>query len=367
MTILLTGGLGYIGSQMAHYLVRKGENVVILDNLSSVGAIPDERCPDGVPFIIEDIGNVTEKLLENFGVTEVMHFAAFKEAEVSVVEPEKYYENNVSQFIKLLGAIQRYGKVTASIFSSSCAVYGEPKPRNVDDKWINKYAVKENQEAGNLEEPTPLNPNNPYGKSKLMGELAFESFATIDSPGISLRYFNVCGADPEFKTGPDRGAKDLITRLVDCARTGEEFTIFGSDYVTKDGTAIRDYVHVWDLCRAHHTALLRIRNLKGSDAFYTNFYPYEVYNLGYGKGFSVQEMVSRVSQKLDKPILVKYGSRRPGDITQIWAEARKWSYVRIHEQSTKVEDEFGPLNKLQIRGLDQAIADTNMFRNVQAF
>jgi len=292
--ILVTGGAGYIGSHTVKALGKRGYEVLTYDNLGA-------GHPGAVLFGELVRGELLdkEKLLEvmlKFRPDAVMHFAAFVVVPESLAEPLKYYINNVQGSLSLLWAMQKSG-VRRFIFSSSAAVYGIPE----------KVPVSED---------APLNPINPYGQSKVMVEKVLEDEQKAGSlEYVSLRYFNVAGADPEGQIGESRkNATHLVTL---CARTAAGkrpyLSIFGTDYPTPDGTCIRDYIHVADLAEAHVLALEHLLGGGKSAAF----------NLGYGRGYSVLEVVEAVKKVTGVDFPVKYEARRPGDPPVLVADAGK--------------------------------------------
>lgn len=295
MKVLITGGAGYIGSHAVKLLGEAGHHLLIYDNLSTgsqeavlygklvVGDLLDER-------------KIKEVMLD-FKPDVVMHFAAKVSVPESVKEPLSYYSNNFCGTLNLLSAMME-AKVKYIIFSSTAAVYGVPP----------SIPVKEED---------PAFPINPYGWSKLMAERCIMDVASSGYPlgFIILRYFNVAGADPEGKLG-QRGkeATHLIHRALKVAK-GElpYLEVYGTDYPTYDGTCIRDYIHVTDLARAHLDAMHYLLDGGKSDVF----------NVGYGRGYSVLEVINKVKEVTHVDFAVKYGQRRTGDPPQLVAESTK--------------------------------------------
>lgn len=284
MKILVTGGAGYIGSHMVCALGEKGHEIFVYDNLSS-----GRR--DSVLFgrlITADLAD-TVALNELFGTEKfdaVIHFAAHIVVEESVKEPVKYYRNNFGNALNLLEACVRHN-VRNFIFSSTAAVYGIP-------------------ETVPVKEDAPLRPINPYGASKAMVEQALKDISGIsDLRYVSLRYFNVAGADPLLRTGQKyKEATHLITLSLKTALGLREcLKIFGTDYDTPDGTCIRDYIHVCDLIDAHVVALDYL--MSGGKS--------RVYNCGYGQGHSVKEVVGEIKKVTGIDFKVVETDRRPGD------------------------------------------------------
>ena len=292
-TILVVGGAGYIGSHMVKILLGEGYRVVTLDNLST----GYRDAVVGGEFIEADLADrgQLEQLFSGETIDAVMHFASFIQVGESVREPAKYYANNVANTLNLLDTMRNHG-VNKFIFSSSAAVYGEPIRVPID-------------------EDHPKQPLNPYGRTKLMVEQILADYdLAYGLKSVSLRYFNAAGADPDGRLGERHEPETHLIPLVLQAASGrrENVQVFGRDYDTPDGTGIRDYVHVADLCEAHRLALVRLLNGAGSAA----------YNLGNGNGFSVQEVIDTATRITGKPIPVKDGARRAGDPARLVANAR---------------------------------------------
>jgi UDP-glucose 4-epimerase len=293
MTILVTGGAGYIGSHMVHTLVDAGESVVVLDNLSTGF---EWAVPKGVPLVVGETGDqrLVAGLLEKHGVDAVIHFAASIVVPESVADPLGYYRNNTVNSRALIETAIKAG-IRHFIFSSTAAVYGNPlrTPINEDDVTA---------------------PMSPYGSSKLMTEIMLrDAGAAHGLRYLILRYFNVAGADPALRTGQStKGATHLIKVAVETALgLRPAIEVFGTDYATPDGTCIRDYIHVSDLVRAHSDAL---RHLRGGGASVT-------LNCGYGRGFSVLEVIDTVKRVAGVDFKVISSGRRPGDPAAIVADS----------------------------------------------
>jgi UDP-glucose 4-epimerase len=294
MTVLVTGGAGYIGSHMVLELLDAGEWVIVLDNLST-GL--QRAVPDGVPLIVGDTGDqvLVSRLIREYEVQAIIHFAASLIVPDSVRDPLAYYRNNTVNSRTLIESAVN-GGVKHFIFSSTCAVYGNPKKLPVSEE-------------------TPTLPISPYGSSKLMTEIILRDASNAYGfDHVSLRYFNVAGADPKGRAGQStKAATPLIKVAVEAAlglRTKVE--VYGTDYPTPDGTCIRDYIHVSDLCRAHLDALRYLRSGGQSMTF----------NCGYGRGFSVLEVLDTVKQVSGISFPIVIAARRPGDLTQIVAETQ---------------------------------------------
>jgi len=291
MSILVTGGAGYIGSHMVWHLIDAGYRVVVLDSLSTgfIWAVSPEA-----KFVKGDCGDqiLVEDLIDEYEVDAIIHFAGSIVVPESVVDPLGYYLNNTVKSRALIDAAVRTG-VSRFIFSSTAAVYGMPATEKVD-------------------EGAPLVPISPYGRSKLMTEMMLADAAgAYDFRYVALRYFNVAGADPVGRTGQStRGATHLIKVACETALGKRDgLTAFGTDYPTPDGTCIRDYIHVSDLVAAHEDAL---RHLEGGGESL-------IANCGYGRGFSVLEVIDTVKRVSGVNFAVEYGPRRAGDPAAIVA------------------------------------------------
>jgi UDP-glucose 4-epimerase len=293
MAVLVTGGAGYIGSHMVHALVDAGERVVVLDNLST--GFP-WAVASGATLAVVESGDQPRvaALIAEHGIDAIIHFAASVVVPESVLHPLAYYRNNTVNSRALIEAAVVSG-VRYFIFSSTAAVYGNPE----------RVPVSE-------EDPTV--PLSPYGRSKLMTEMMLEDAGAANGLhyGI-LRYFNVAGADPLARTGQStKGATHLIKVAVETALgLRPKMDVYGTDYQTPDGTCIRDYIHVWDLVRAHSQALAYLRDGGRSITV----------NCGYGRGFSVLEVIETVKQVSGIDFKVEIVGRRPGDPARIVAAA----------------------------------------------
>ena len=291
MRILVIGGAGYIGSHMVKMLGQSGCNVTTLDDLSS-GHRDAVLCGDFVQGNFGDRAVLDAVLARGFDA--VMHFASFIQVGESVQQPDKYYLNNVTHTLTLLDAMRTYG-VDKFIFSSTAATFGEPQYTPIDERH-------------------PQQPINPYGRTKLMVEQALADYdRAYGFKSVCLRYFNAAGADPECRLGERHEPETHLIPLVLQAASGRRphITVFGHDYNTPDGTCIRDYIHINDLCSAHWLALQSL--MKGHDS--------QRYNLGNGNGFSVQEVVDTARRITGRKIPVQNGPRRAGDPARLVADA----------------------------------------------
>jgi UDP-glucose 4-epimerase len=293
MRILVAGGAGYIGSNMTAMLAEAGHEPVVFDNLSKGHKAAVARGD----FVEGDLGNfnLLMQTLKDREIDIVMHFAGFIEAGESVTNPIKYYHNNVSNTQVLLSAMEEAG-VSKFVFSSSAAVYGIP-------------------DKSPITEQTTKNPINPYGETKLAVERMCHHQATAGKLHFAtLRYFNACGAGANGTLGEDHRPESHLIPLALFAAMGHTISvkIFGTDYPTPDGTCIRDYIHIEDLCRAH---LLAIEKLNKQNEL--------VYNLGNGKGYSVREVIDTVKKVSGKNFKVIDTPRRPGDPPTLVCDATK--------------------------------------------
>jgi len=295
MTILVTGGAGYIGSHMVHELADAGERVVVLDDLSTGFR---SSLPMTVPLFVGDAGdqNLVSSIIREHDVTAIIHFAGSIVVPDSLRDPLGYYRNNTMNTRSLLEAAVN-GGVRQFIFSSTAAVYGNPAT----------LPIAEN---------APTKPLSPYGTSKLMSEIMLHDVAAAhDFQYVILRYFNVAGADPKQRTGQStQAATHLIKVAVEAALDLRPLLqVYGTDYPTPDGTCIRDYIHVSDLARAHAAALAHLRGGGASMTF----------NCGYGRGYSVLEVVQAVKRVSGRDFAVRMAGRRPGDPASLVADVRR--------------------------------------------
>ena len=293
--VLVTGGAGYIGSHTVKLLRDQGYEVVVLDNLSTGRKEAVKDCK----LIVGDLGDrqLLDKIFSEEKFDTVIHFAASIEVEESVADPAKYYLNNVFNGLNLLDAMVKH-KVDKIVFSSTAAVYGQPK----------KIPVTEGAECL---------PTNPYGETKYCFEQILKWFQkAYGINSVSLRYFNAAGALPEEDLGFNRSLKHthLIPRVLDAAlgKTAQ-IEVYGKDYDTTDGTAVRDYVHVLDLASAHLAALERLERVSGA----------HVYNVGTGQGHSVLEIIDAAMEITGRMVPMEFVARRPGDPARVIADTRK--------------------------------------------
>jgi UDP-glucose 4-epimerase len=294
-TILVVGGAGYIGSHMVLDLLQAGQEVVVLDNLSR----GYRDLLSGGTFVEGDLGDarLLDRVFSQYRIAAVMHFAAYSLVGESVTRPLDYYRNNVAKTVELLVAMARH-RVRCFIFSSTAAVYGEPRAMEP------------------LRENDPCQPANPYGATKLAVErMLADNAAAGDFRYVSLRYFNAAGADPSARLGECHDPETHLIPLVLKVATEERqnIQIYGTDYPTPDGTCIRDYVHVNDLTQAHLLALEYL--LKGGDS--------AIYNLGNSTGHSVREVIDTARRITRHAVPTMETGRRPGDPAFLVADSSR--------------------------------------------
>lgn len=302
MTILVTGGSGYIGSHTVVELINNGHDVLILDSFCN-----------SKPEVISRISEITKKqfgvfnrdcrsdlssIFENYKIDSVIHFAALKAVGESVEQPIRYYKNNIDSLLNVLETSEKYG-VKSFVFSSSCSLYGN----------LTQLPAKEDSPMSD--------PESPYAYTKLVGERILNDFSkTSDMRIVSLRYFNPVGAHESGLIGesPINKPNNILPVICNSAETGEMINIFGGDYHTKDGTCIRDYVHVSDIANAHFLAFEH--TLKTEKSF-------DVFNLGYGNGVSVLEIIKEFESENNIKLNYQISDRREGDVIEIFSDSSK--------------------------------------------
>lgn len=295
MTIFVTGGAGYIGSHVVLALLECGEDVVVLDNLVTGFAW---AVPDRATFIEGDVGDreLVARICTDYRIEALLHFAASTVVPESVTEPLKYYLNNTAQTANLFDVCSQ-NRVEHVVFSSTAAVYGGNSEKPVNEE-------------------VTLNPESPYARSKLMSEWILRDAAQARGFNcIALRYFNVAGADPDGRSGQSTANATHLIKVASQVALGmrPKLELYGDDYATRDGTCIRDYIHVSDLADAHITALnhLRAANTSG------------VFNCGYGRGYSVKEVIKAVEAEWGAELPMTIAERRLGDPAAIVADSSK--------------------------------------------
>lgn len=292
--VVITGGAGFIGSYVNKLLNQEGYRTIVIDNLSR-GFRETIRYGH---FIEGDCGNgnLLDQIFKQYEIDTVIHFAAFIDVGESVINPTKYYNNNVSQSLSLLEKMVQY-KIPHFLFSSTAAIYGHPKKIP-------------------LTEQHPCEPINPYGESKWMVEkIAADISRAYGLKCCFLRYFNAAGGDPDgeiknHQTKPN----NLIPIVLRCLKNQTPLTVFGGDYKTADGTCVRDYIHLHDLAIAHLLAMEQLNNSSSSPL---------IYNLGTGKGFSVLEIINAAEKATGIKLNYQIGERRPGDPPILIADSQK--------------------------------------------
>lgn len=291
--VLVTGGAGYIGSHVVLELLAQNYNPIILDNLSNC-AVPQLDCP----FIVGDLDNtdLLDKVFSTYKIDAVVHLAGSIIVEESVLLPSKYFHNNIVAGINLLNTMLRFG-VNKIVYSSSAAVYGSPRYVPIDENH-------------------PTDPVNPYGETKLIFEKIVNWYAKAhDLNAVMFRYFNAAGADKAGRAGERHFIEThLIPKIFQVANKElDAVRVFGHDYPTADGTAIRDYVHVSDIAGAHVLALKKLEEDLGT---YT-------YNIGTGRGYSVQEIIDKVVEVTGRMVPIEQHERRAGDPPVLVADSKK--------------------------------------------
>lgn len=310
-TVLVTGGAGYIGSHVVKQLGRRGERLVVLDNLST-GFREAVRYGE---LVVGDTGDaeLVSRIMREHQVESVLHFAAHTIVPESVSNPVKYYKNNTASTLNLLDCCQKAG-VKHFIFSSTAAVYG-------------------NLETGTAREDTPTAPINPYGTSKLVSEWMLRDLCAATSlRSVVLRYFNVAGSDPDGEIGQSTRNATLLIKVACEVALGkrDKLMVFGTDYPTADGTGIRDYIHVHDLASAHLAALDYLRD--GGTTI--------TLNCGYGHGYSVREVISSVERCHGSTLNISEAPRRAGDPPALIADTsaihNTFSWTPVYDDLDKI-------------------------------
>lgn len=296
MLVLITGGAGYIGSTVASACEDAGHEVVILDDFSTGRRefLGDRRTYEGDIADVDLLARVfTEQRIDA-----VVHCAAKIVVPESVEDPLGYYDNNVGKTITLLQQLQAHG-VPRFLFSSSASIYAP------DENFV-------------VTEDSPLEPGSPYARTKYLVELILEDFTKAsDVRVLSLRYFNPIGTDPKLRSGQQlEKPSHVLAKLLEAWDNKQTFTVTGVDWPTRDGSGIRDYIHVWDLARAH------VKALEGFDVA-TAESPYEVFNIGTGNGVTVKELAASFKEITGDPLDVQFGPPRPGDVAGVYTVSSK--------------------------------------------
>ncbi len=294
MTVLITGGAGYIGSHMAWLCHDQSIPCVVLDDLSTGFA---DQLPPDMPVVVGDVGDraLVHDLLNRYQIDSLLHFAAKIVVPESVAAPLAYYQTNTAKACTLLDCAQAHG-IKQVVFSSTAAVYGD-----VQESPVTEHALTQ--------------PTSPYGQSKRMVEqMLFDAAHAYGMRSVVLRYFNVAGADPFGRTGQSNPQATHLIKLACLAALGQrpDLTIYGDDYPTPDGTGVRDYIHVSDLAEAHLCALRYLQQGGGS----------LVANCGYGRGYSVRAVIEAVKQVSGVDFPVRIAKRRAGDPASLIADGR---------------------------------------------
>ena len=296
MKVLITGGAGYIGSTVASACEDAGHTVVILDDFSTGRRefVRGRLCYEGDvadPRVLDDVFTDHE-------IDAVVHCAARIVVPESVADPIGYYENNVAKTLELLKAMERNG-IQRFLFSSSASIYGP------DENFV-------------VTEDSPLEPGSPYARTKFMVELILEDFTKAsDISVLSLRYFNPIGTDPQLRSGQQlEKPSHVLAKLLEAWVNKDTFTVTGVDWPTRDGSGIRDFIHVWDLAQAHVAAL------EGFDKA-TESGSYQVFNIGTGNGVTVKELAASFEEISGDPLMITEGPPRPGDVAGVYTVSTK--------------------------------------------
>jgi UDP-glucose 4-epimerase len=292
-SILVTGGAGYIGSHVVKGLLSQGHQPVVFDNLQT----GHRKAVKNALFIEGDLSDARKlkETFQSYPIHAVLHFAADCLVGESVQNPVKYFNNNVKNSLQLIDILEEF-EITKLVFSSSAAVYGEPREIPITEEH-------------------PCAPTNPYGETKWIFEKVLQAFHDAGKLDfISLRYFNAAGADPEGELGEDHSPEThLIPLVIKAAMDGKSVPVYGKDYNTPDGTCVRDYIHVTDLANAHVLALRKLGQEK----------IYGIYNLGNGNGYSVREVIETVEKVTGRKVTAVDSPRRPGDPARLVASSEK--------------------------------------------
>jgi UDP-glucose 4-epimerase len=323
--ILIVGGAGYIGSSVNKLLNKMGYKTIVFDNLSN-GHIEFVKWGKFYKGDLANIYDIEKVFMEN-KIDCVMHFSAYAYVGESVINPQKYYKNNVSSTINLLDVMLKYG-VKKFIFSSTCAIYGIP-----------------------IQIPIPedhsQNPVNPYGKTKFMVEEILKDYdKAYGLKYVSFRYFNASGADPECEIGEwhDPETHLIPLSIYNALGITENITVFGTDYPTPDGTCIRDYIHVNDIAKAHILGFKYLMSENKSDFF----------NLGNGNGFSVKEILDIVSRISGKKLNIVYGKRREGDPPILVGSSKKaYEILGWKPEFDKISDIIETAYRWHLKNIDR--------------
>lgn len=322
MNVLVTGGTGYIGSHTVVELIKKGYTPIVADNFSNsrkeVLSALEKITGKNIIFIDVDLcdKDSTRRIFSDHKIDATIHFAAFKAVGESVNDPLKYYRNNLLSLINLL-EIYKELKLDNFVFSSSCSVYGEQEI----------LPVSESSKLSQAE--------SPYGNTKQIGEeIMADTLKVSGFNGIALRYFNPAGAHEsaligEYPLQPPSNLVPVITQTAIGKR--KSVTIFGSNYNTKDGTCVRDYIHVVDIAKAHITAIDRLIKKQNTDKF-------EIYNLGSGKGNTVLEVIKTFEKVTGQKLNYTLGPRRPGDVEKVYADTTKANTQLMWKSELTLED-----------------------------
>jgi UDP-glucose 4-epimerase len=317
MAILVTGGAGYIGSHTVVELLQKNHDVLVLDNFcnskSEIISRISQVTKKQFGVFHRDCCNDISDIFQNYKIDSVIHFAALKSVGESVEKPLEYYKNNIDSLINVLQTAEKFG-VKSFVFSSSCSLYGN----------LTELPAKEDSPMSD--------PESPYAYTKLVGERILKDFSnTSDMKIISLRYFNPVGAHESGLIGecPINKPNNIIPVICSSIENNTEMSVFGGDYPTRDGTCIRDYVHVSDIANAH---LLAFQHSLSTDK------KYDVFNLGYGDGVSVLEILNSFEEENNIKINYKISDRREGDVVEIYSDSSKAKNILGWEPKKDIKD-----------------------------